>query len=68
MPLHLSITTATQRSLIFLVGLGMLIGEATFHHANVQWPIVIAGLTLLGFPIPSLIDEARAARRGPEGE
>lgn len=61
-----SLSAATQRTLIFLLGLGMLVGEATIHHSNVQWPIVIAALTLLGFPIPSLIDEARAARKKAE--
>lgn len=65
------IPAAVQGTILFLVGLALLIHEATLPAAQVSWPrlVVIAGM--MGGPFAARADQVRRATdalRNREGE
>jgi hypothetical protein len=57
----LVIPAAVQGTILFLVGLGLLIHEATLPAADVSWPRLVVFAGMMGGPFAAWADEARKA-------
>ena len=62
------IGAGAQRSIRFLVALGLLIYEATWYDGgDVRWHLILIYGTMMGLPLAELGDEVRRRAQPPEG-
>jgi len=59
-----SISAASQRSLRFLVALGLLIYEAIGHDGEPRWLLIAIYGTMMGLPLAEYGDELRRRAMG----
>lgn len=65
-PRSLVLSAGTQRTLQFLVGLGLVIYEAVIREGETRWPFLVFYAGMMGMPLAERADEMRqssAARR-----
>lgn len=55
------IPVALQRSILFLVGLGLLIYEAVMHVGEPRWPLLVVYAGMMGMPLALKADDLRRA-------
>ena len=53
-----------QRTVRFLVALGLLIYEATIHQGEARWHLLLLYGTMMGLPIAELGDQVRRRAQG----
>lgn len=61
------IPAAVQGTILFLVGLGLLIHESTLPAAAVSWPRLVVYAGMMGGPFAARADEVRRAGQALRG-
>lgn len=62
----LDISLAAQRSIRFVVGVGIIVWELVIQtDHDPSWQALLVGTAFAGLPIANIIDEVRTARTPP---
>lgn len=63
-PRQFVISSAAQATILFLVGLGLLVREATLPAIEVSWPRLVVYAGMMGGPFAAHADRVRQAAQG----